>query len=129
MAEPTIATRMMRKYIVMTGDQAILDRFKTHTPAEWTCVSATDLDQLGEWHEVLLHRFLLLDLDEIDAFDPLDVIRILRQQYQINLGVFCFGGDEAIQDEMRIARADRFFGRDEMVERLPEFFRQYDWGE
>jgi hypothetical protein len=78
---------------------------------------------------VLLHRFLLLDLDEIDAFDPLDVIRVLRMQYQINLPVFCFGGDQDIQDEMRLSRADRFFDRDEMITRLPDFLEQYRWGE
>jgi hypothetical protein len=48
-------------------------------------------------------------------------------EYQINLPVFCFGGDEDIRDEMRLSRADRFFDREEMLERLPEFLRQYDW--
>ncbi|OBS08737.1 hypothetical protein [Acidihalobacter prosperus] len=129
MSEPTIAARMARKYAVMTADATMLERFRSITPAGWACVAATDLEQLGEWHEVLLYRFLLLDLDEIDAFDPLEAIRVLRQQHQINIAVFCFGGDEDIQDEMRLARADRFFARNEMVERLPEFFRQYDWGE
>lgn len=96
-------------------------------PPPWQVVAVTDLEQIGSWNEVLLHRFLLLDLDEIDAFDPLDVIRILRMEYQINLPVFCFGGDDDIQDEMRLARADRFFSRDEMLTRLPDFLRQYDW--
>lgn len=129
MAAPTIAERMKRKYVVMTTDQAMIDRLAAQTPPEWTQVVCTDFEELGEWGDVLLNRFLLLDLDEWDVFDPLDVIRALRMQYQINTPVFCFGGDEMIQDEMRLARADRFFGRDEMVERLPEFLRQYDWGE
>jgi hypothetical protein len=50
-------------------------------------------------------------------------------QYQINLPVFCFGGDQDIQDEMRLSRADRFFDRDEMITRLPDFLEQYRWGE
>jgi len=129
MAEPTITERLIRKYAVMTTDQTMIEKLKAKTPSAWHCRVVTDLEQLGEWHEVLLHRFLLLDLDEIDAFDPIDVIHILRREFQINIGVFCFGGDDDIQDEMRLARADRFFGREEMAERLPEFIRQYDWGE
>ncbi|AOV16500.1 hypothetical protein BJI67_04915 [Acidihalobacter aeolianus] len=128
MSQPTIAARLERKYIAMTADEETKRRLDAVTPETWTCVAVADLEQLGEWHEILLHRFLLLDLDEFEAFDPLDVIRILRQQYQINIPVFCFGGEEDIRDEMRLARADRFFDKDEMIERLPEFFRQYDWG-
>ena len=56
------------------------------------------------------------------------MIRILRTQFQINVPVFCFGGDEDIQDEMRLARADRFFSREEMLEMLPQFCEQYRWG-
>lgn len=128
MTAPTIADRLKRKYVVMTTDQEMIDRLRAATPEEWTQVVCTDLEQLGDWNEVLLNRFLLLDLDEWEAFDPIDVIRILRMQYQINTPVFCFGGDEDIQDEMRLARADRFFDREEMIARLPEFIRQYDWG-
>ena len=129
MAAPTVAERMKRKYVLMTTDQDMIERLLAVTPPEWKQVVCTDFDELGEWGDVLLHRFILLDLDEWEVFDPLDVIRVLRMQYQINTPVFCFGGDEDIQDEMRLARADRFFGRDEMVEKLPEFLRQYDWGE
>ncbi|APZ42772.1 hypothetical protein [Acidihalobacter ferrooxydans] len=129
MAAPTIEQRMKRKYVVMTTDQATVERLAAVTPPEWAQVVCTDFEELGEWDDVLLFRFLLLDLDEWEVFDPLDVIRALRMQYQINTPVFCFGGDEDIQDEMRMARADRFFDRDEMIERLPEFFRQYAWGE
>jgi hypothetical protein len=129
MAAPTVAERMKRKYVLMTTDQEMIGRLQAVTPPEWTQVVCTDLEELGEWGDVLLNRFVLLDLDEWEVFDPLDVIRALRMQYQINTPVFCFGGDEDIQDEMRLARADRFFARDEMVEKLPEFLRQYDWGE
>ncbi len=129
MSEPTIEERLKRKYIVMTADEEMLGRLRAVTPERWELVRITDLDDIGDWHEVLLHRFVLLDLDEIDAFDPLDVIRILRMQYQINTPVFCFGGDEDIQDEMRLARADRFFSREEMIEMLPQFLEQYAWGE
>ena len=129
MAAPTIADRLKRAYVLMTTDQDMIDRLAAVTPPQWTQRVCTDLEALGDWNEVLLNRFLLLDLDEWEAFDPLDVIRTLRIQYQINTPVFCFGGDEDIRDEMRLSRADRFFDREEMVARLPEFLKQYDWGE
>jgi hypothetical protein len=127
MSEPTIARRLERRIIVMTRDEAMLRRLQACVEPPWEMVAVSDLEDLGAWNEVLLYRFLLLDLDEVDAFDPLDVIRVLRMEYQINLPVFCFGGDADIQDEMRLSRADRFFTREEMLQRLPEFLRQYDW--
>ncbi len=129
MPDPSIELRLRRKYIVMCTDADMLDRLGALTPKNWSLIKIGDLDELGDWHEVLLHRFILLDLGETDAFDPLDVIRILRREYQLNIPVFCFGGDEDIQDEMRYARADRFFSREEMLEMLPRFFEQYAWGE
>ncbi|MCA1791797.1 MAG: hypothetical protein LC667_18680, partial [Thioalkalivibrio sp.] len=124
MSEPTIARRLERRIIVMTRDTEMLSKLQACVEPPWTLVPVTDLEDLGPWNEVLLYRFLLLDLDEVEVFDPLDVIRIVRMEYQINLPVFCFGGDADIQDEMRLSRADRFFTRDEMLERLPEFLRQ-----
>ncbi|WP_018140270.1 hypothetical protein [Thioalkalivibrio sp. ALJ7] len=127
MSEPTIARRLEKRIILMTQDADMTARLQSPLTPDWHLHQVTDLEDLGPWNEILLYRFLLLDLDEIEAFDPLDVIRMLRMEYQINLPVFCFGGDQDIQDEMRLARADRFFGRDEMVDKLPEFIRQYDW--
>lgn len=127
MTEPTIARRLERRIILMTQDSEMIRQVRACLEAPWEATVVTDLEDLGEWNEVLLYRFLLLDLDEVEVFDPLDVIRILRMEYQINLPVFCFGGDADIQDEMRLSRADRFFSREAMVERLPEFLRQYDW--
>lgn len=127
MSEPSIARRLERRIILMTRDPEMIRDVEAALEPPWQLVTVTDLEDLGAWNEVLLHRFLLLDLDEIEAFDPLDVIRTLRMEYQINLPVFCFGGDEDIRDEMRLSRADRFFDREEMLERLPEFLRQYDW--
>ncbi|WP_018993700.1 hypothetical protein [Thioalkalivibrio sp. ALgr1] len=128
MSEPTIQRRLEKRLILMSQDQAMIEQIRTALPDDWHLYPVTDLEELGAWNEVLLYRFLLLDLDEIEVFDPLDVIRILRMEYQINLPVFCFGGDQDIRDEMRLARADRFFNREEMVEKLPEFIRMYDWG-
>ena len=127
MSEPSIARRLERRIILMTQDPEMIRNVEATLEPPWQLVTVTDLEDLGAWNEVLLHRFLLLDLDEVEAFDPLDVIRMLRMEYQINLPVFCFGGDEDIRDEMRLSRADRFFDREEMLERLPDFLRQYDW--
>ncbi|HKK14199.1 MAG TPA: hypothetical protein VKA14_06010 [Gammaproteobacteria bacterium] len=128
MTEPTIEKRLQRRFIVMTTDPEMQRRLLETTPQGWEMAVVDDVEDLGDWHEALLYRFLLLDLDEVEAFDPLDVIRVLRMQYQINLPVFCFGGDEELRDEMRLARADRFFGREEVLERLPQFLEQYGWG-
>ena len=128
MGEPTIQRRLQRKYILMTADQDMVARCRDLTPEGWELVQVTDLDDIGDWHEILLHRFIMLDLEEVEAFDPLDVIRIIRTQYQINTPVFCFGGDDDIRDEMRLARADRFFDREGMLMMLPEFLEQYAWG-
>jgi len=127
MTEPTISRRLERRIILMTRDREMIQQLQACLEPPWEMTVVTDLEDLGAWNEVLLYRFLLLDLDEVDVFDPLDVIRILRMEYQINLPVFCFGGDADIQDEMRLSRADRFFSREEMIQRLPEFMRQYDW--
>jgi hypothetical protein len=128
MSEPTIERRLQRRFVLMSADGDMVQRLQRRVPEGWEMVTVTDVDDLGDWHELLLYRFLLLDLDELDAFDPLDVIRVIRTQYQINLAVFCFGGDEDLQDEMRLSRADRFFSRDEIADRLPQFLEQYGWG-
>ena len=127
MTQPTIEARLQKRVIVMSTDGIFMEEIRSLLPPGWNLEQITDIDQLGDWHELLLYRFLLLDLDEIEAFDPLDVIRQLRLQYQINLPVFCFGGDADIQDEMRLSRADRCFGRQQLLQILPQFFEQYNW--
>jgi len=127
MSAPTIESRLQKRFILMSTRHDFRADVEKLVPDEWSLSVVTDLDDLGEWNEVLLNRFLLLDLEEFDAFDPLDVIRQLRMQYQINIPVLCFGGDKDIQDEMRLSRADRFFSEDEMLSKLPQFFEQYQW--
>lgn len=129
MPEPTIEERLRRRFIVMSADSEMCAELRAQVPEDWEMVTVTDLDEVGEWNDILLHRFIVLDLDEVEAFDPLDVIGQLRMEYQINTPVLCFGGDADLQEEMRLARADRFFTREEMVQRLPQFLAQYDWGD
>jgi hypothetical protein len=127
MAGPTIAARLKRRFLLMTNDVAMREQLKAQVPADWEMVAITSLDEAGEWSEILLYRFLLLDLDEVEAFDPIDVIRTLRMEYLLQIAVLCFGGDADIQDEMRMSRADRFYKREEIVTVLPQFLAQYAW--
>lgn len=127
MAAPTIERRLQKRFVLMTVDVAFESQVRQIAGDDWAVSRIVDLDDLGDWNDLLLYRFLLLDLDEVDTFDPIDVIRQIRMSYQINTPVFCFGGEEDIQDEMRLSRADRFFSRDELLAMLPQFCQQYDW--
>jgi len=127
MPAPTIAARLKRRFLVMTTDEGLRAAFKAQVPADWEMVSVTSLDDVGEWNEILLYRFLLLDLDEVTVFDPIDVIRTIRMEYLLQIAVFCCGGDSDTQDEMRRSRADRFYTRDQIVTMLPQFLAQYAW--
>lgn len=128
MAEPTIAARLQRKYIVMSGDQRMIAELRARTPSGWELTEATALDELGEFHEILLHRFLLLDLDETTLFDPIDIVREIRTELLLNIPIFCFGGTAQLRDEARLNRADRFFERDEIIDKMLIYCEQYGWG-
>jgi len=127
MPAPTIAARLTRRFLVMTGDEGLRSTLQSDVPADWEMVSVTSLDEVGTWDEILLYRFILLDLDESVIFDPIDVIRTVRMEYLLQIAVFCFGGDADVQDEMRASRADRFYSRDQIVSMLPQFLAQYAW--
>ena len=128
MTAPTIASRMRRRLILMTRDAALEGALRAALPDKWDLAVATSLDAIGGFEEILQHRFLLLDLDEAEAFDPLEILRELRVDLMLNVPVFCFGGAPARRDAARLARADRFFARDEIAARLPAFCEQYGWG-
>lgn len=91
--------------------------------------STADLGELGGFQDILQHRFILLDLDDNEAFDALDVIRQIRGELMLNIAIICFGGTPDVRDEARLFRADRFFERGEMVEKMKVFCDQYGWGE
>ncbi|MDA8381626.1 MAG: hypothetical protein M0037_00870 [Betaproteobacteria bacterium] len=129
MAAPTIASRLKRRFVVMTSDDRLLDRLKGELPAAWEMVATRDLETLGDYQDILLFRFLFLDLDEQAAFDPLDIVDTVRREHMLNLPIFCFGGSEALRDAARLARADRFFERDEVTGKVRLFCAQYRWGE
>lgn len=113
----------------MSGDQRMFAELRTRTPFGWALTEATGLDELGEFHEILLHRFLLLDLDEATLFDPVEIVRDIRTELLLNIPIFCFGGSAELRDEARLNRADRFFERDEIVDKMLVYCKQYDWGD
>lgn len=130
MTEPTIAARLQRKFILMSNDAALHAAVQTAVPEGWEMVATLDLDSLGTFDQILLYRFIFLDLDTLtDDFDPQDAIRKVRMELMLNVAIFCFGGSDDERDQARLNRADRFFDRDEAADRLAQFCHQYRWGE
>ncbi|MDX1375749.1 MAG: hypothetical protein R3357_09320 [Burkholderiales bacterium] len=127
MGAPTVATRLQRRCIVLCTDAALRARLEAALPGGWTLTVPGGDDALDDFAEVLQHRFVLLDLDEAEAFDPIAVIEKLRSEMLLNVPIFCFGGDAARRDAARLARADRFFERAEIAGRLPQFCAQFAW--
>jgi hypothetical protein len=128
MATPTIATRLQRRFIVMSGDQKLIAQLQDELPGGWEMTATVSLDDLGGFQDILQYRFILLDLDAAGLFDPLDVIRQVRMELMLNIAIICFGGASDARDEARLARADRFFERAEIVEKMKLFCGQYGWG-
>jgi len=128
MATPSIESRLKRRFIVMSGDRGIVAELRDAMPAGWEMTEALGLDAVGGFQDVLQHRFILLDLDEREAFDPVEVIRQVRTEHMLNVAIFCFAGAPDVRDEARLARADRFFEREEIAAKLPLFCEQFGWG-
>lgn len=126
MAQPTVASRLERRLVLISSDEVLDAALRAACPAEWKILQASGVAELGGFADILQHRFLLLDLDDA-AFDPLDVIDTLRRELMLNIPVICLGGDAALRDAARLARADRFFGRDEAADVMLRFCAQYDW--
>ncbi|WP_437557167.1 hypothetical protein [Acidithiobacillus sulfuriphilus] len=124
---PSITDRMRKRFIVVSSDRDLNGAIAAAVPAGWEMVAVTDLEDLGAWQEILLHRFLLLNLDDAVVEDPVGLVDTIRREYQLNIAIFCIGGDQEQRDAVRMARADRFFGREETLTRLPEFFAQFGW--
>ncbi len=127
MTEPTVARRLQRKFILMTSDAEMRAQLGALVPDDWEMVVVRELDEIGDWADILLYRFLLLDLDDQQIGDPVQIMRDLRVQYMLQIAVFCFGGTRNARDEMRLNRADRFFERAEIGQHLAQFLQQFAW--
>ena len=127
MAAPTIDSRLRRRCICMTDDAALLASLSSRLPEGWSMIGTADLAEVGGFEDILQHRFILLDLDAREPLDPLDAIRQVRGDMMLNIPIFCCGGTRELRDEARLARADRFFERGEIADRLAEFCEQFGW--
>jgi len=116
---PTIADRLRRRVLVLSLDAGLAGEIQRRLPAGWEVERIENAEALGPWNEVLLYRFMVLDLDGQGAYDPLEVLETLRLEYQINLPVFCVGGDGALRGEAIAARADRALDREELLTLVP----------
>lgn len=126
MSEPTVASRLRRRCLLLTTDAALIESLGAAAPAGWQVNAAASPEEAGDFAEILQHRFVLLDLED-PAIDPLDAISILRGEMMLNVPVIGLGGSPALRDAARIARADRFFGRGEAAAVLRQFCVQFDW--
>ncbi|WP_414039914.1 hypothetical protein ACJU26_12255 [Acidithiobacillus sp. M4-SHS-6] len=124
---PSIEERMRKRFILMNGDPVLRQAVEAAIPEKWEVTEATGLEAFEEWQEILLHRFMLLNLEDPQINDPIELIDQIRREYQLNIPIFCLGGTREIRDRARSARADRFFDREEGLQRLPEFFQQFAW--
>ncbi|PKY10656.1 hypothetical protein B1757_08750 [Acidithiobacillus marinus] len=124
---PSIEERMRKRFILMNSDAVLRQAVAKAIPEKWEMTEATDLEAFEEWQEILLHRFMLLNLEDPQISDPVELIDQIRREYQLNIPIFCLGGSREIRDQARSARADRFFDREEGLQRLPEFFQQFAW--
>ncbi|MEY2343055.1 hypothetical protein AB4090_13225 [Acidithiobacillus sp. IBUN Pt1247-S3] len=122
---PSIEDRLRKRLIWMTSDENMLSAARESLPTEWSLTPALGVDDFDDWQEILLHRFLVLDLDD-PAIDHA-VIDEIRREHQLNIPIFCYGGSEEERLAARSARADRFFNKEEILARLPDFLRQFSW--
>ncbi|HKI64179.1 MAG TPA: hypothetical protein VKA16_06085 [Burkholderiales bacterium] len=123
---PTIEARLARKLIVFSHDAALREDVARSLPAGWQASYAESAAEAGEFQDVLLHRFALLDL-EPGAADPVETVREIRGEMLLNIPIFCFGGDAAARAAARLARADRFFERGELAAMLPRLCEGFAW--
>lgn len=127
MAAPTVRSRLERRCIVMSDDAELVAGLRSRLPQGWTMIETRNLADVGGFEDVLQNRFILLDLDAQDTFDPLEVIGQVRSDMMLNIAIFCFGGPPPVRDQARQARADRFFKRAEITEKLAAFCEQFSW--
>ena len=124
---PTVEARLARRVILLCADEALSASIAGALPAGWDVTHVRRIDEVGDFQDVLLHRFVLLDLDEHEAFDPVETVDAIRTDLMLNIPVFCFGGDSATRDAARLARADRFFERGDIGGVVPKLCEQFNW--
>ena len=125
---PTVVARLARRLILLCADEALCQSIAGALPSGWEVTRVSRISDAGAFQDVLLHRFVLVDLDEREAFDPVGEIDEVRRELMLNIPVFCFGGDAVTRDAARLARADRFFERVEAGAVVSKLCEQFNWG-
>jgi len=119
------AEHQPRRFLIISDDAALAARLREGLPAGWGgAIEGERLENCGDWNDILLFRFVLLDLDAA-RFDPLRIVDTLRHDYLLNIPIHCFGGDAARRERLRQAGANRFFDRSELERQLPRLLAQH----
>ena len=126
MAEPTIERRLERRFILVTSDPVFEQEVCALIPEGWSVAVTVDLERVGDWNDILMHRFLVLDADD-SSVDGVAMVEQIRTEFMLQIAIFCFGGEADLRDALRLARADRFYDRNRLATTLPDFFGQYAW--
>lgn len=126
-AAPSIARRRERRCILLSADPMLRTAVEAALPSDWALSAATALEEVGGFADVLLHRFVLLDLDAAGGVDAAAELERLRGEWMLNVPVFCLGGEAQARDAARLARADRFFERDALGVQLPALCEAFAW--
>jgi hypothetical protein len=85
-----------------------------------------DLEALGDWKDLSFVSLYPAGSGRVRClWPPRGDTDTARAPYEQHIGVFCFGGDEVIRDEVQLARADSCLDRDEVADRLPLFLEQF----
>ncbi|MFA9459890.1 hypothetical protein [Thiohalorhabdus methylotrophus] len=126
MSEPTINRRLQPGFIIVTTDEGAARDLKEVAGEDWQVEVVPSIEEAGEWNEILLYRFILLDLAQ-SAADPVEQLQRIRREYMINTPVLGFGGTKEVWDRVRPEGVDRLFEREEIVGKLPEFMAALGW--
>jgi hypothetical protein len=127
MAAPTLESRRRRRALLMSADPASIAAMRAALADGWELVECLDIDELGSFEEILQLRFILIDLDARNIWDPAETIARVRSELMVNVPILCFGGGASECDAARLAGADRFFEPAALAAQLPDFCKQFGW--
>ena len=123
---PTIKRRMQPGIIVVSTDAALAEELRSEAGEDWRMLVVNGIDEAGDWSDVLLYRFIIMDLENGPP-DPPEEIRRIRQELMINTPVFGVGGSDDIRGRARQEGGDRFFDRDQARAHLPDLLAAFGW--
>lgn len=124
--QPTIQRRLQPSFIVVSNDADFTARMQA-AAGDWKVTVVPVIDDVGEWHQILLYRFILFDLDH-NGEDAAAQVERLRTQHMVNVPAFGVGGTQEQRDEARKAGCDRFFDREEAEAEVAELQESLGWG-